>query len=194
MNTSSLLAAIAALAITATVGCAAPVDPSSDDTTESAEADVTASSVTKKLGALESSVRGAQIDENTDYGRSFSVTKYAKGTDTKKILSDVTGSDEDDIDIGGFSNSAGRDAVKDVADTIYREAKELETNDDAVAANTLKAVSRDLYALQGSVTAFKSIKSYSHSIAEDGDLQSDTLIFTKTDGSVVVFAYTNFPF
>ena len=166
MNTSSLVAAIAALAITATVGCAAPVDPSSDDTAESAEAEVTASSV----------------------------TKYAKGTDTKKILSDVTGSDEDDIDIGGFSNSAGRDAVKDVANTIYREAKELETNDDAVAANTLKAVSRDLYALQGSVTAFKSIESYSHSIAEDGDLQSDTLIFTKTDGSVVVFAYTNFPF
>jgi hypothetical protein len=193
MNTSFLLAAFAALAITATVGCAAPVDPSSDDTAESAEA-VTASSVTKKLGALESSVSGAQIDENTDYGRSFSVTKYAKGTDTKKILSDVTGYNQDDINLGGFSNSAGRDAIKDVADTIYREAKELETNDDEAAAKTLKAVSRDLYALQGSVAAFKSIKSYSHSIAEDGDLQSDTLIFTKTDGSLVVFAYTNFPF
>ena len=193
MNTSYLLAAIAALAITATVGCAAPVDPSSDETAESADA-VTASSVAKKLGSLESSVSGAQIDENTEYGRSFSVTKYAKGTDTKKILSDVTGSDQDDIDLDGFGSSEGRDAVKDVADTVYREAKELETNDDAAAAKTLKAVSHDLYALQGSAAAFKSIKSYSHSIAEDGDLQSDTLIFTKTDGSLVVFAYTNFPF
>ena len=193
MKTSSLLAIIT-LAITATVGCAAPVDPSSDDTAESAEEAVTASSVTRKLRALESSVSGAQIDENTDYGRSFSVTRYETGTDTKKILADVTGYDQDDIDLDGFSNSTGRDAVKDVADTIYREAKELEINEDEAAAKTLKAVSRDLYALQGSAAAFKSIKSYSHSIAEDGDLQSDTLIFTKTDGSLVVFAYTNFPF
>ena len=85
-------------------------------------------------------------------------------------------------------------AVKDVADTIYREAKEQENDEDAVAAKTMKAVSRALYALQGSTAGFESIKSYSHSIAEDGDLQSDTLIFTKTDGSLVVFAYTNFPF
>src|SRR5688572_2565747 len=99
MKTSSLLAIIT-LAITATVGCAAPVDPSSDDTAETAEA-VTASSIKRKLEALESSVLDAQIDENTDYGRSFSVTKYAKGTDTKKILADVTGYNEDEIDLDG---------------------------------------------------------------------------------------------
>jgi hypothetical protein len=43
MNVSALLAAVAALAISAAVGCAAPADPSSDDTAAGAEAALSSS-------------------------------------------------------------------------------------------------------------------------------------------------------
>ncbi len=186
---ATLLSILLVLSSTsATVACAG-----TDDVVQGQD-DVTAAAIDKKFAALEKSVNAAQIDEVTDYGRSFSFSKYPKGTHPKKVVADVTGYEEDDIDLGGFSNRTGAAAIESVADRIYAEAKDLESDDDTAAANALKAVSRDLYAFKGTESKFAAIKSYSHSIAEDGDLQSDTLIFTKTDGSLVVFGYTHFPF
>ncbi|MDA8130969.1 MAG: hypothetical protein M0011_05635, partial [Elusimicrobia bacterium] len=41
---------------------------------------------------------------------------------------------------------------------------------------------------------FVSVKAYEHSIAEDGDLESHTLIGELPNGALYVLSFTNFPF
>jgi hypothetical protein len=193
MKVHSLLAlSVLAFSSVLTGGCA--VSELETDAPQAVEEDLTTSGLATRLSALEKATRGAQIKENTDYGRGFSTKKYAKGTPHTKVLTDVTGSDIRSTELGGFSSQTGQNAIKLLADTVYAEAKDLQTNGDTVASDSLKTVARALYALKTSASMFTSVKSYSHAIAEDGDLQSDTLVFTKTDGTLLVFGYTDFPF
>jgi hypothetical protein len=193
MNSALAALCLATLSSFITTGCASADGDA--DTPQVAEDDVTISGLAAKLSALETSARGAQIRANQDSGREFWTKKYPKGTSHQKVLADVTGSNVTDIRLGDFSSKNGQSAIKDIADTVYAKAKELETEaDETLAANSLKPIARALYSLKSSAPLFASVRSYSHSIAEDGDLQSDTLVFTKTDGSLLVFAYTDFPF
>ena len=109
-----------------------------------------------------------------------------------QCLGDVVGVEPSEIDLANFSVTSGASAVRGLASDLDKEADELIGNDDRVAGDTLKAMARDLSALL--ITQFASIERFHHGIAEDGDLGSDTLIFTNKDGSIVVFSYTDFPF
>jgi hypothetical protein len=192
LKLTSLFALSFCLAATA---CA---DADTEPTHEAAEQqadDLTAAGLAKKLRAVQNATKAADIGPVTDFGRSFGYKKYPAGTLYKKMLADVTGSNEAEFHLSAFEQTSGAKAITSLAGDIYGEAKDLATDSDSkVAADALKTVARSLYGLKSVAPQFTSVKLFSHAIAEDGDLQSDTLVLTQRDGSFIVVSYTNFPF
>jgi hypothetical protein len=190
----AMYAAPIALAILS--GCA---DEASDDPAGSASAAVETGTADAKLTALKASVKGTDIKRLTEYGHGIALTDYPKGTSLKKILGDVTSTDEGDVSLSIFSKSTGAKAVDNFASALEEEAKQILENaedgdrEDKKAADALTKLATDARAYFDP-TQFDSIVAREHGIEEDGDLESHTLIATKRDGSFLVLSYTNFPF
>lgn len=159
--------------------------------------EVQAGNAEARLKALKASVKGTEIPQVTDYGKSIALTEYPKGTKVEKILADVTGWNEEDFADDTFSSATGARAVDVMAIALEDEAKRLLEDDgeeDAQKASAaLTKVASDARAYF-TPTQFTSIVTKEHGIEEDGDLESHTLIATNRDGSLLVLSYTDFPF
>ncbi len=150
-----------------------------------------------KLKALKEAVKGTDIHEVTDYGKSIALTDYPKGTRVEKILEDVTGWDEGEFAEDTFASSTGARATEAMAAALDAEAARLLEDDGEAAAQKASAALTKLASAARAYfapTQFTSIVTKEHAIQEDGDLESHTLIATKRDGSLLVFSYTDFPF
>lgn len=184
---------LASFAVAAT-GCAA--GQGDTDRPEVSESELR--SPASKVRALKSAVATANVPKNNDYGMSFAVKEYPRGTSVKKILEDVTGTDASEIDLASFDLSWGASGVKGFASVLEsRAADELSDAEDDESQEAAKAIKGLASAVRRTffpVSEFSAISSRSHSIQEDGDLESHTIIATKPDGSFLTMSYTNFPF
>lgn len=183
-----------ALVGAAAAGCSAGAIDA--DEPEASESELR--SPASKVRALKSAVAKANVAKNNDYGMSFGVKEYPRGTSVKKILEDVTGTNASDIELGWFDLTWGASGVDGVASVLEeRAAEELADAEDDESKDAAKAIKGLASAVRKTflpVSDFSAISSRSHSIAEDGDLESHTIIATKPDGSFLTMSYTNFPF
>ncbi|MDA8243351.1 MAG: protease inhibitor I42 family protein [Elusimicrobia bacterium] len=152
-------------------------------------------SVPAGLANLQRAVAAAGVPALTDYGRSFSIRQYPGNTGVKAILADVTGNNESDIELSWFSRSSGDKAAKNFAAALRAEAKlEAEDADETESPKIIRSIADEAEKAFAGTRNFVSVKAYEHSIAEDGDLESHTLIGELPNGALYVLAFTNFPF
>lgn len=153
------------------------------------------------LGALKSAIARTEVPQLNDYGKSLSFETFANKT-FEEVVAAITGYD---YSAENWQTVTGRRAAADfargmvqVGDTVKQGEDEDPTNEpNALNGQQLKALFDDV---AGAVSAalksggWKSVRSLSHSIQEDGDTEYQILVAQKKDNSWVTVAYQDFPF
>lgn len=147
--------------------------------------------------ALRSAVKGAQRKELEDMGYFFGLTSYPAKTTLVKILADVTGYDEADINTDLFQLSSGDPAVRAFAKYLRSEAaseaEDTLPESQVIARNIRNVAAESEKAFLGS-QQFANIRLASHNRQEDGDLDHRVLIAQEKDGAFQVLQYTRNPY
>lgn len=147
--------------------------------------------------ALRSAVKGAQRKELEDMGYFFGLTSYPAKTTLVKVLADVTGYDEADINTDLFQLSSGDTAVRAFAKYLRSEAaseaEDTLPESQVIARNIRNVAAESEKAFLGS-QQFANIRLASHNRQEDGDLDHRVLIAQEKDGSFQVLQYTRNPY
>lgn len=147
------------------------------------------------LAELKAAVKAADIDEVTRFGRSFWIKTYPKNTAFKTIVADAVGYDESDVDLRHFRRASGDAAARAFAKSLRDEAKaEAEDADEVNSPRLVRAIADAAEKAFTGTRNFSDVQLAEHAIAEDGDLESHTMVGQQKDGSLFVLVFTNFPF
>lgn len=147
--------------------------------------------------ALKAAVKGAQAKELEDMGYYFGLSSYPAKTKLVKMLADVIGYDEADINTDVFQMSSGDPAVRSFAKYLRSEAaseaEDTLPESQVIAKNIRNVAAESEKAFIGN-QQFANVRLASHNRQEDGDMDYWVLIAQEKDGSFQVLQYTRNPY
>ena len=147
--------------------------------------------------SLKSAVKAAQRKELEDYGYLFGLSAYPAKTKLTKILADIIGYDEADINTDVFQMSSGDPAVRAFAKYLRAEAAaegEDTLPESQIIAKSILNVSAESEKAFLGTQQFAKVQLASHNRQEDGDMDYWVLIAQEKDGSLQVLQYTRNPY
>ena len=148
------------------------------------------------LGPLKSAVKAAQRKAG-EHGLYFGMDTYPAKTTLVKMLADIIGYDEADIDTDVFHMSSGDPAVRAFAKYLRAEAaSEAEDTlpESQLIAGKIRNVAAESEKAFLGTQQFAKVQLASHNRIEDGDLDHWVLIAQEKDGSLQVLQYTRNPY
>lgn len=149
------------------------------------------------LGPLKSAVKAAQRKELENMGYIFGTDTYPAKTRLVKILADIIGYDEADINSDVFKLSSGDPAVRAFAKYLRAEAaSEAEDTlpESQLIARNIRNVAAEAEKAFLGTKQFAQVQLASHNRTEDGDMDYWVLIAQEKDGSFQVLQYTRNPY
>lgn len=156
---------------------------------------------TSKIAKLQSAVDQLDVPQLTDYGTSVGLDTYPSQS-LAQVMEAITGY-EFDMSFS-WDEVKGAGALADFARSMRQKGKdEKQAIDEDPEGKALSgqevqdrfnAVAGALFGVFKPVSQFKSIRSLSHSIQEDGDTEYALLLAQKKDDSWLVLLYSNWPF
>jgi hypothetical protein len=149
------------------------------------------------LGPLKSAVKAAQRKELENMGYIFGMDTYPAKTRLVKILADIIGYDEADINSDVFKLSSGDPAVRAFAKYLRAEAaSEAEDTlpESQLIARNIRNVAAEAEKAFLGTKQFAQVQLASHNRTEDGDMDYWVLIAQEKDGSFQVLQYTRNPY
>ncbi len=148
-------------------------------------------------GPLKAAVNAAQRKEPENLGYIFGMNTYPAKTSLIKILADITGYNEADINSDVFKLSSGDPAVRAFAKYLRAEAaaeSEDTLPESQIIARNIRNVADEAEKAFLGTKQFAQVQLASHNRQEDGDLDYWTLIAQEKDGSFQVLQYTRNPY
>ncbi|MBI4351378.1 MAG: hypothetical protein HY550_08065 [Elusimicrobia bacterium] len=147
--------------------------------------------------SLRAAVKEAQRKELDDMGYFFGFDSYPAKTKLTKILADVIGYDEADINSDVFAMSSGDAAVR--AFTRFLRAEAASEAEDTlpqsqIIAGSIRNVAAEAEKAFIGTQQFANVRLASHNRTEDGDMDYWLLIAQEKDGSFQVLNYTRNPY
>jgi len=146
---------------------------------------------------LKAAVKEAQRKELDNMGYFFGLSSYPANTRLVKILADVIGYDEADINSDVFNMTSGDPAVRAFAKYLRGEAAS-EAGDtlpeSQIIARSIRNVAAESEKAFIGTKQFANVRLASHNRTEDGDMDYWLLIAQEKDGSFQVLNYTRNPY
>jgi len=153
-----------------------------------------------KVAKLKTALDALDVPQLTDYGTSIGCSTF-KAQSFAAVMAEISGYE---YEAQQWIESKGTKAVSDFASAmknigeeekqhIIENAEPTEVSADDVLARFTKVGAEATKAFKP-VSDFKSIRSLSHGIQEDGDTQYELLLAQKKDNSWVAITYSNWPF